>query len=142
MSLPPAPAQRTPSPWRRRWIVSGIVVGAGLFLWSRLPEGSYPTDLSPIGQGQAVLVLAMDGHYQGGAAVMNQLHGLRDDFAGSVHFLVASLSLPEGRAFAQQHQAGDGTVVLFDGSGQRVAVLHSPQTQDEVRQALQQAFGL
>jgi hypothetical protein len=142
MSPAATPAQRTSSPWRRRLIVTGIVVGSGVFLWSRLPKGSYPTDLSRIGQGQAALVLAMDSSYLAGAEVMHLLHGLRDDFAGSVQFLVASLSLPEGRAFARQHEAGDGTVVLFDGSGQRVAVLHSPQTQDEVRQALQQAFGL
>lgn len=142
MNQPASPHQHTASPWRRRLIVSGVIVGSGVFIWSRLPQGSYPTDLSPIGQGQAVLVLAMDSHYLDGAAVMNLLHGLRDDFAGSVHFVVASLSLPNGRAFAQQHQAGDGTVVLFDGTGQRVAVLHAPQSQDEVRQALKQALGL
>jgi len=142
MRQPDPPAHHPPSPWRRRLIVAGVIVGSGVFLWSRLPKGSYPTDLSRIGQGQAVLVLAMDSHYQGGAAVMNLLHGLRDDFAGSVHFAVASLSLPDGRAFAQQHQAGDGTVVLFDAAGQRVAVLHTPQSQDEVRQILKQTLGL
>lgn len=79
--------------------------------------------------------------YLAGASVMNLLNDLRHDFADSVHFLVASLALPEGRAFANQHQASDGTVVLFDAKGQRVAVLHAPQTQDELRQALRVAFG-
>jgi hypothetical protein len=33
-------------------------------------------------------------------------------------------------------------VLLFDAKGQRVAVLYTPQTQDQLRQALQQALGL
>lgn len=107
-----------------------------------MPKGSYPTDLSRIGQGQAVLVLALDSNYLGGAAVMDLLNDLRHDFADSVQFLVASLALPDGQAFAKQHQARDGTVVLFAANGRRVAMLHAPQTHDELRQALQQAFGL
>jgi hypothetical protein len=138
----PTPPQRQSSAWRRRLIVTGILVGFGSFIWSRLPKGSYPTDLSRIGQGQAVLVLAMDSNYLAGASVMNLLNDVRHEFADSVQFLVASLALPDGQAFAHQHQASDGTVVLFDASGQRLAVLHTPQTQDEVRQALQKAFGL
>ncbi len=130
------------SGWRRRLIIAGFVVGAGSFIWSRLPKGSYPTDLSRIGQGQATLVLAMDSNYLAGASVMHLLHDLRREFADSVQFLVASLALPDGQAFARQHQVGDGTVVLFDARGQRVAVLHAPQTRDELRQALQQASGL
>lgn len=131
----------TPSPWRRRLLVAGIFVGFGSLVWSRLPKGSYPTDLSRIGQGQATLVLAMDSNYVGGASVMELLDELRHDFADSVQFLVASLALPDGQAFAAQHRASDGTVVLFDAKGQRVAVLHGPQTPDELRQALQQALG-
>jgi hypothetical protein len=37
---------------------------------------------------------------------------------------------------------GDGTVLLFDAKGQRVAVLYTPQTRDQLRRALQQALGL
>ena len=73
---------------------------------------------------------------------MNLLNDVRRDFAGSVQFLVAPLELPDGQAFADRHRVGDGAVVLFDASGQRVAVLHAPQTQGELRQALRQAFGL
>jgi len=135
------PADRSFSPWRRRLIITAAIVAAGGFLWSQLPKGSYPTDLSRIGQGQAALVLAIDSNYSGGASVMELLNGVRHDFADSVQFLVASLALPEGRAFADVHQASDGMVLLFDASGRRMAVLHAPQTQDELRRALQQALG-
>jgi len=142
MEKHPTPPDRTSSPWRRRLIVTGIIVGAVSFIWSRLPKGSYPTDLSRIGQGQPVLVLAMDSNYLAGASVMNLLNDLRPNYADSVHFLVASLALPNGKAFANQYQVSDGTVVLFDANGQRVALLHAPQTQDELRRALREAFGL
>ncbi len=141
MQKQPTPPHRTSSPWRRRLIVTGIIVGSGGLIWSRLPKGSYPTDLSRIGQGQAVLVLAMDSNYLAGASVMNLLNDLRPSYADSVHFVVASLALPDGQAFANQHQASDGTVVLFDAKGQRVALLHAPQTQGELRRALRDAFG-
>lgn len=122
--------------------MAAVVAAAGMLVWSQLPKGSYPTDLSTIGQGQPVLVLAMDSSFVGGAAVMELLNDIRHDFADSVHFRVASMALPNGQAFAQQHQVGDGAVLLFNARGQRVAVLHTPQTQDELRQALQQALGL
>jgi hypothetical protein len=117
------------------------MVALGSFIWNQLPEGSYPTDLSGIGQGQAVLVLTMDNAYTSGASVMELLNDVRHDFADSVQFVVASMALPNGQTFANQHQVGDGTVLLFDAKGQRVAVLHTPQTQGELRQVLQQAVG-
>jgi pimeloyl-ACP methyl ester carboxylesterase len=136
------PPHRPSSPWRRRLIVTGIFVALGAFAFSQLPPGSYPTDLTRIGQGQAAVVLTMDSHYLEGAAVMTLMHDVRDEFGDSVHFLVASMGRADGQAFAAQHQARDGTVLLFDAQGQRVAVLRVPQTQQELRDAVRDAFGL
>ena len=141
MTSQPTPSGLELSPWRRRLIVTAALVAVGSFVWSRLPRGSYPTDLSRIGQGQAALVLTIDSNYSGGASVMELLNGVRHDFADSVQFLVASLAVPSGQAFAARHRASDGTVLLFDAKGQRVAVLHAPQSQDELRKALKQALG-
>jgi hypothetical protein len=140
MSDSPPPSERSLSPWRRRLIIAAATVAVGSFIWSQLPKGSYPTDLSRIGQGQATLVLALDSNYSGGASVMELLNEVRHEFTGSVQFLVASLALPNGRAFADQHRVSDGMVLLFDAQGQRVAVL-IPQNQDELRKALQQTLG-
>jgi hypothetical protein len=142
MTQQPTPSDRSVAPWRRRLILTAAFVAVGSLVWNQLPKGSYPTDLSRIGQGQAALVLAIDSNYSGGASVMELLNAVRHDFADSVQFLVASLALPNGQAFADQHQAGDGTVLVFNAKGQRVAVLHAPKTQDELRKALQQALGL
>lgn len=133
MTRSPTPS---PSPWRRRLLLTATLAAAAALVWSQLPKAGYPTDLAVVGQGRPALVLAMEGNYQEGASVMNLLHGLRGEFEGSVHFVVAALGRPEGRAFAERHQARDGTVLLFDAGGQRVAVLQTPQAQDELRQAL------
>lgn len=141
MSPPTTPSGPSLSPWQRRLIVSVAIVAVGTFVWSRLPKGSFPTDLSRIGQGQAALVLAIESNYSGGASVMELLNEVRPDFAESVQFLVASMAVPSGQAFAAQHQVGDGTVLLFDAKGQRVAVLYAPPTPDELRKLLQHTVG-
>lgn len=134
--------QKAPSRWGRRLVTLSIVAALGAFAWSQLPDGSYPTDLSRIGEGQPAVVLTMESHYLEGASVMHLLHDVRDEFGHSVQFLVASLSRPDGRDFAARHGAIDGTVVLFDARGQRVALLRSPQSADELRRAVRSAFGL
>jgi hypothetical protein len=141
MPPPTTPSGPSLSPWQRRLIVFVAIVAVGIFAWSRLPKGSYPTDLSRIGQGQPTLVLAIESNYSGGAAVMELLNEVRPDFADSVQFLVASMAVTGGQAFAAEHRAGDGTVLLFDAKGQRVAVLRAPPTPDELRKLLQQALG-
>jgi hypothetical protein len=141
-SEPATPLTRSASPWKRRLVYTALAVAVGSFLWNQLPDGSYPTDLSRIGQGQAVLVLAIDSNYSGGASVMELLNEVRHDFAGSMQFLVASMALPNGQAFARQHEVGDGSVLLFDAQGQRVAVIHGPRNTDQLRQAVRQSLGL
>lgn len=69
---------------------------------------------------------------------MTFLRSLRKKVGGSVRFLVASAGLPDGQALVRRHQTVDGSVVLFDSHGQRVAVLLSPRTKAEFRQALEQ----
>lgn len=117
-----------------------FVLLAGAFIWQQLPKGSYPTDLSRIGQGQVALVLTMDGNFMAGMEMMPVLDTLRGEFGDQVQFLVASMGLPEGQAFARSHQTRDGSVALFDARGAPVLVLHGPRSAAELRQALQLAL--
>ena len=132
----------TPSAGRnpRRLIAAVLLLAAGLFIWNQLPKGGFPTDLSRIGQGQAALVLTMDSHFMAGMEMMPVLDTLRKEFGGQAQFLVASTGLPEGQSFAQRNQTIDGSVVVFNPSGARIAVLHGPRTAEELRQALQRAL--
>jgi hypothetical protein len=134
----------TPRPARNRrrglLITLAVVAVAGATLWSQLPRSGYPTDLSRIGQGRPALVLAYDHFYVGGGEVMGHMDAIRSDYAQRVEFLVADMSTTPGRGFAARHDAGDGTVLLFDARGAHLATLHQPQGTAELRQALETAL--
>jgi hypothetical protein len=127
--------------WRKLLLGLLIAIAVGGLIFSQLPRGAFPTDLSRIGAGRPALVLAHDSNYAGGTAVMELLNGIRGDYADRVEFLVAHLGIADAREFASRHDADDGTVLLFTADGRRVKVLHRPENADELRQALAQAFG-
>jgi len=137
--------QTASASWPPRWLKWPVIllalVGVGALLWQALPGAGYPTDLSRVGAGRPVLVLAHETNSVGSAEVMEQMNGIRADYAGRVDFLVADLVLPDAQAFAERHAARQGTVLLFAADGRRVGVLHMPQTAAELRRALAQAFG-
>jgi hypothetical protein len=128
--------------WQKSLITLLIVGLTAALIWSNLPHDAYPSDLSLIGKGQPVLVLAYDKNYASGRNVMDLMNSVRGDYAGRMQFLVTALASPEGQAFARRYDATDGTVLLFTGDGGLAKTLNQPQTADELRQALQQAFGL
>jgi len=127
--------------WLKWPLILLALASVGALLWQALPGGAYPTDLSRIGAGRPVLVLAHDTNYVGGAEVMELMNGIRADYAARVDFLVAHLAMADAQAFAARHEASDGTVLLFAADGRRVGMLYQPQSADELRRALAQAFG-
>ncbi len=139
--MPPSTEAATRPPrWRKPFIV---LLSIGIFvalIWSQLPPGAYPTDLSRVGTGKPALVLAFDMNYSGGAMVMEWMNAIRGDYAPRMDFLVAHLGLAEGQAFAERHGAGDGTVLLFSGEGELLNRLHHPGGVEELRQALDAAL--
>ncbi len=130
-----------PPPWLKWPVILLSLAAVGTFLWMALPGAGYPTDLSRVGAGRPVLVLAHDTNSVGSAEVMELMNGIRDDYEGRVDFLVAHLALPGAQAFAERYAARQGTVLLFAADGRRVGVLHMPETAEELRRALAQAFG-
>ncbi|MFO7543807.1 MAG: hypothetical protein R6W97_13500 [Thiobacillus sp.] len=46
--------------WGKGLIYVFIVVAVGALIWIQLPRGSYPTDLTRIGNGRPALVLAYE----------------------------------------------------------------------------------
>ena len=128
--------------WRKLLLGLLFTLVVGGLIFSQLPRGAFPTDLSRIGAGRPALVLAHDSNYAGGTAVMELLNGIRGEYADRVEFLVAHLGIADAREFASRHEADDGTVLLFTADGHRVQVLHQPESVDELRRALAQAFGL
>jgi hypothetical protein len=132
----PAPASR----WSKLLVAILLVAFAGVFMWSQLPSGAYPTDLSRIGAGRPALVLAVDSNYAGGMRVMEFMNAVRGDYADQIDFLVAPLGEADGQAFGLRHEAGDGSVLLFAADGSQVGAVHLPQSEQELRRVLDAAL--
>lgn len=125
------------SRWHK-WLISLIItIGVLALVWSQLPRQPYSTDLGRIGQGLPALVLAYDIKSMGGMEVMKMMDDLRGDYADRIAFLVAPLGAPHGRAFGQQFNVDNGSVVLFSAQGQAIATLYLPANTAELEKALQ-----
>ena len=126
--------------WQKPLMITLAIVLIGAAIWSQLPRGFYPTDLSLVGNGSPALVLAYDPNYGGGIAAMELMNNIRSDYEDRVQFLVARFGVPEGRAFANRHRAIDGTILMFAGDGTRVHSLHLPESEEQLRHALDISF--
>jgi hypothetical protein len=122
--------------WKKATITLVILLVAGAFIFSQLPQDIFPTDLSRIGQGVPALVVARDISFAAGAEVMALISDIRSDYSDRVQFLAVHLGHPDGQSFAHQYGMRDGTVVLFSGEGSPLATLTAPQSTDEIRQLL------
>jgi hypothetical protein len=122
-------------------ITIAVMVAATALIYTQLPKGALSTDLSRIGQGVPALVVARDINYVAGGEVMDLMNDMRPHYGDRLEFLVAHLGRPEGQDFARRLGARDGTVVLFAGDGSRLATLHAPKTEAEIRGALE-AFNI
>jgi hypothetical protein len=118
-------------------ITIAVIVAATAVIFTQLPKGALPTDLSRIGQGVPALVVARDINYVAGGEVMDLMAAMRPHYGDRLEFLVAHLGRPEGQDFARRYSARDGTVVLFAADGSRLTSLHAPQTEAEIRRALE-----
>lgn len=137
------PVQHKGMPRWSKWLIYLSIVGVvAALIWSQLPRGPYPTDLTRIGEGRPALVLAYDINSMGGAAVMGLMDALRGEYADRIEFLVAPIGAPHGHDFAERHGAVNGTVVLFSGDGSHVRTIHLPQTTEELRRALEQVLAI
>lgn len=126
--------------WQKPLMITLAIVLIGAAIWSQLPRGFYPTDLSLVGNGSPAMVLAYDPNYGGGIAAMELMNNIRSDYEDRVQFLVARFGVPEGRAFANRHRAIDGTILMFAGDGTRVHSLHLPESEEQLRHALDISF--
>ena len=123
-----------------KWLIYLSIFGAvGTLIWSQLPRGAYPTDLTRVGEDRPALVLAYDIMSMGGTEVMGLLDAVRGEYADRVEFLVADLGVPDGRNFAQRHGAANGTVMLFSRDGSHVRTIHLPPNIEVLRHALEEA---
>lgn len=114
----------------------------GLVLWQLLPKATFSSDLSQLGQGQPALVMLREIHVMGGERTLAQMQTLYPLVQDQMTFLLVHTGHPDGVAFAQTHNVSDGSLVLFDGSGQAIATMGRPESADELRGFISQHLGL
>jgi hypothetical protein len=95
------------------------------------------TDLSIIGQGKPVLVLAYENFSPAGGDALNRLRHVRGDFDSRLDFVVADLGTPHGRAFANRHKLLNGQAVFLKQNGQPLGVTSIPADEQELRSRLE-----
>lgn len=132
----PTPAPRRLPLWTKITFMLLLIAGMVAIAWTQLPRVGVATDLSVVGQGEPVLVLTRDVNYLGGAEVLELLKPIQSQYAGQVHFRIAHLGQPDGRAFADRHSTQDGDLTLLDESGQRIGALEQPESVEQIHQLL------
>ena len=95
------------------------------------------TDLSVIGQGKPVLVLAYENFSPTGGEALNRLRQVRSDYDSRLDFVVADLGTPQGRAFANRYQLVDGQAVFLKQDGQPLLITSIPADEQELRSRLE-----
>ena len=95
------------------------------------------TDLSIIGQGKPVLVLAYENYSPAGGEALNRLRKVRSDFDLRLDFVVADLGTPHGREFTNRHQLIDGQAVFLKQDGEPLQVTYIPADERELRSRLE-----
>jgi hypothetical protein len=75
------------------------------------------TDLSVIGEGRPVAVLAAENYSPAGMQAMDQINVIMEDFEDQVLFRVASIGSPNGDRFVAEHGIRDGVLVVLGGDG-------------------------
>ena len=94
------------------------------------------TDLSVIGQGKPALVLAYENFSPIGDEALDRLRQVRNEYESRLHFVVADLGTPQGRAFANRFALLDGQAVFLKPDGQPLRVTRIPGDERELRTRL------
>ncbi|MBL4670913.1 MAG: hypothetical protein JKX81_01535 [Arenicella sp.] len=112
-----------------------ILIGFGYFFTM---SGGKPigTDLSVIGQGKPVLVLAYENFSPAGGDALNRLRKVRSDYDSRLDFVVADLSTPQGHSIAGRYRLVDGQAVFLKNDGQPLSVMFIAADEQELRSRL------
>lgn len=114
-------------------IVAVVAIGYYLLLGA---GGPVSTNLKLVGQGKPALVLAYENFSPGGGEALNRLRKVRSDYADRMHFIVADMGTPDGRAFVERHQLADGFAVFLSPEGDALQVTDIAVNEQELRTRL------
>jgi hypothetical protein len=117
-------------------VIIAVFIAAAITL---LPKG-FSSDLSVIGQGKPVVVLAHNKDSVQSLKLMDMLNKVRHEYDDRMMFRVVDINTPEGRAFIDRQQVQLGTLLLFAPDGARRQVIGGIRQEAELRATLNNAF--
>jgi len=132
-------ASQISRPWIPWVLVPGLVfLVIGAFI-AFMPRG-YSVNLGLIGQGRPAVVQVYDDNAVHSHELMEAFNKIRDDYEARVEFLVANLSLQEGKSFSKRYNADAISIVFFSPEGKVLHTLSGLQTPETLKKAIEQAF--
>lgn len=114
-------------------LVTLIALGYFMTIGVGKPIG---TDLSVIGKGKPVLVLAYENYSPDGGEALNSLRQIKGDYEDRVEFVVADLGTPQGTAFAERYKLVNSQAIFLKHNGQPFRVTYIPTNEQELRDQL------
>lgn len=137
----PAPPKKKPMSRREmlglaKFAAVGLAVfgGGGFYVVSKVQASIQEGDLSKIGNGTLAIVQVHDPQCPSCNALQRATRdALCELEAGDVNYLVANLTMPDGRDFAREQGAGRVTLILFDGEGKRRRTITGRRSVEELR---------
>lgn len=111
------------------------VVAIGYYLLQGA-GGPISTNLNLVGQGKPALVLAYENYSPSGGEALNRLRKVRSDYSDRMHFIVADMGTPEGRAFIDRHQLDNGIAVFLSPEGEALQLTDIAVNEQELRSRL------
>lgn len=112
----------------RNGAVATLVVGTGgWFLIGKVRATMREQDLTQIGNGNPTVVQIHDPQCPQCAALQRETRAALCEVGSSdLQYVVANIRSTEGRQLAAAHGVGHVTLLLFDGEGNRRAILAGP----------------
>jgi len=115
-------------------LVALVALGYFLIVGVGKPIG---TDLSVIGKGKPVLVLAYENFSPTGGDALNRLRQVRNDFDSRLDFVVADLGTPQGSKFANRYKLFNAQAIFLKPDGQPLRITSIPADEQELRNLLE-----
>ena len=122
-------------------ITIGIIVILLAIAFTLLPKG-FSTDLTRIGKGSNVAVLAHSNKSVQSLNLTSLVGKIRGDYDNKIEFLLVDVNTQEGRSFMQQQQLEQTGLVLFAPDGKQLGVLRDIKDEKALRAALNNYFML
>lgn len=120
---------------RSSLITIAIIAIVLAFAFKLLPKG-FSGDVSQIGQGTAVIVLAHSKNSVQSLELMELLGKVRPDYNDRVKFVVVNTDIEEGKIFIAQQRAYSSSLILFDPQGKQIIILGSTTDEATLRLSL------